>query len=71
MFQKLTPVVNFTNVIRARFFVRIFQQSQNVTRKTTLVQNIRTYNVDEIDTRSAVIFMNHATLKTPSGDNCI
>jgi len=32
------------------FFVRIFQQSQNVTRKMTFVQNIRTYNVDEIDT---------------------
>jgi uncharacterized membrane protein len=32
------------------FFVQIFQQSQNVTRKTTFVQKIRTYNVDVIDT---------------------
>ncbi len=32
------------------FFVWIFQQSQNITRKTTCVQKIRMYNVDEIDT---------------------
>jgi len=32
------------------FFVRIFQQSQNVTRKMTFVRKICTYNVDEIDT---------------------
>ncbi len=32
------------------FFVRIFQQSQNVNRKTMFVRNIRTYNADEIDT---------------------
>ncbi len=32
------------------FFVRIFQQSQNVTSKTTFVRNICTYNFDEIDT---------------------
>jgi hypothetical protein len=36
------------------FFVRIFQQSQIVTRKTTFVRNICTYNVDEIDTRTPV-----------------
>ncbi len=35
------------------FFVQIFQQSQNVTRKMMFVQKIRTYNVDEIDTCSA------------------
>jgi len=34
------------------FFEQIFQQSQNVTRKTMFVQKIRTYNVDEIDTYS-------------------
>jgi len=32
------------------FFVPIFQQSQNVTRKMTFVRKIRTYTVDEIDT---------------------
>jgi len=32
------------------FFVRIFQQSQNITRKTTFVRKTRTYNVDDIDT---------------------
>jgi len=32
------------------FFVRIFWQSQNVTRKMTFVRKIRTFNVDEIDT---------------------
>jgi len=32
------------------FFVPIFQQSQNVTRKMTFVRKIRAYNVDEIDT---------------------
>jgi len=35
------------------FFVQIFQQSQNITRKMTFVQKIRTYNVDGIDTRLA------------------
>jgi len=39
------------------FFVRIFQQSQNVTRKTTFVQKIRTYNVDEIEIWSLKIFL--------------
>ncbi len=42
------PVVNFINV--SAFFVQIFQQSQNVTRKTTFVRKICTYYVDEIDT---------------------
>ncbi len=32
------------------FFVRIFQQSQNVTRKMMFLRNICTHNVDEIDT---------------------
>ncbi len=32
------------------FFVRIFRQSQKVTRKTMLVQKIRRYKVDVIDT---------------------
>jgi len=31
------------------FFLQIFQQSQNVTSKTTFVPKICTYNVDEID----------------------
>jgi len=34
------------------FFVRIFQQSQNVTRKTRFVQKIVRKNVDEIDQRT-------------------
>jgi len=39
------------------FFVQIFQQSQNVTIKTTFVQKICTYNVDEIDTwRSKFVY---------------
>ncbi len=32
------------------FFVQIFWQSQNVTRKTKFVRKIRAFNVDEIDT---------------------
>jgi len=39
------------------FFVQIFQQSQNVTRKMTFVQKIPTYNVDEIDTWTEIIFL--------------
>jgi hypothetical protein len=38
------------------FFVRIFQQCQNVTRKMTFVRKIRTYSVDEIDTCMALCF---------------
>jgi len=34
MLIKLTPAVNFINIFRAQFFVQIFCQSQNVTRKS-------------------------------------
>ncbi len=43
------------------FFGRIFQQSQNVTRKTTFVQKICTYNVDEIDTWNQFILCAKST----------
>jgi len=41
---------SISSTFYAHVFVQIFQQSQKVTRKTTFVQKIRTYNVDEIDT---------------------
>jgi len=57
----LTKVVSacgqFHHHYTRAFFVRIFQQSQNVTRKTTFLRNFRTYNVDEIDTCKAVQFL--------------
>jgi len=40
----------FHQCYTSAFFVQIFQQSQNVTRKTMFVRKICTYNVDEIDT---------------------
>ncbi len=45
------------------FFVQIFQQSQNVTRKTTFIRNICTYNVDEIDTWSTYFVRNEDVCK--------
>jgi len=39
------------------FFVQIFQQSQNETRKMTFVRKIRTYNVDEIDTYMVLLLV--------------
>jgi len=65
--MKLTPGVDFTNIFTRsfwacrcqfhqrfmyKFFVQIFWQSQNVTRKTKFVQKICAFNVDEIDGRS-------------------
>ncbi len=38
----------FHQRFKRAFFVLIFQQSQNVTRKTTFVRKIRTYNVEKI-----------------------
>ncbi len=55
--MKLTPAINFINIIRARFsYERCFCSFfyVHVTRKkaaeTMFVQKMCTYNVDEIDT---------------------
>ena len=42
--------INFINVKRTNFSYKYFWQSQNVIREN----DVRTYNVDEIDTRSNV-----------------
>jgi len=41
---------SISSTLYVHVFVRIFQQRQNVTRKTTFVRKICMYNVDEIDT---------------------
>jgi len=53
VFQKEVTFSQFHQRYTHAFFVQIFQQSQNVTRKMTFVQNFCTYNVDEIDTFSS------------------
>jgi len=44
------------------FFVRIFWQSQNVTRKTKFVRKICAFNVDEIDGRWCKVWAIEETL---------
>jgi len=56
MLVKLTPAVNFINIICTRFLYNFFCQSKNVTRnvtreKRTCVRNICTQNVGEINIR--------------------
>jgi len=57
MFVKLTPAVNFINVIRARFSYEPHFGSFFYVKKaaeTTFVRKTRASNVDEIDTWSAM-----------------
>ncbi len=51
MLMKLTPAINFINVIHARFLYEFFDKAKKVSRKMMFVQKIRTYIVDEIDNR--------------------
>ncbi len=47
--EQTTTLFQFHQHFTRSFFVQIFQQRQNVTRKKTFVQKTRVFNVDEID----------------------